>query len=48
MTEQETHTDEPQEEKPQTPREIAMDTMCSTLKAAYRGWNGKEGESKAA
>ena len=37
-----------EEEKPQTPREIAMDTMCSTLKVAYREWNGKEGEPKTA
>lgn len=38
-----------EEEKPLTVREIAMDTMCSTLKVAYRDWNRKqEGERKTA
>lgn len=30
-------------------RDIALDTMCSTLKVAYRDWNRKqEGERKTA
>lgn len=33
----------PSESKPKTPREIALDTMCSTLRAAYREWERKEG-----
>lgn len=32
-----------QENKPKTPREIALDAMCSTLRAAYREWERKEG-----
>ena len=27
-----------QEEKPKTAREVAFDTMCSTIKQAYREW----------
>ena len=28
------------------PREIALDTMCSTLRAAYREWERKEGSKR--
>ncbi len=35
-----------QEEKPKTAREIAFDTMCSTIKQAYREW--EKGEKKTA
>lgn len=35
-----------QENKPKTPREIALDTMCSTLRAAYREWKRKEGSKR--
>lgn len=35
-----------QENKPKTPREIALDTMCSTLRAAYREWERKEGSKR--
>ncbi len=38
-----------EEEKPQTPREIAMDSMCLILRRAYRDWNRRqEGERKTA
>ena len=33
-----------QEEKPKTAREVAFDTMCSTIKQAYREWG--KGEKK--
>lgn len=33
-----------QEEKPKTAREVAFDTMCSTIKQAYREW--EKGEKK--
>lgn len=33
-------------EKPKAPREIALDTMCSTLRSAYREWERKEGAKK--
>lgn len=35
-----------EEEKPKTAREVAFDTMCSTIKQAYREW--KKGEKKTA
>lgn len=35
-----------EEEKPKTAREVAFDTMCSTIKQAYREW--EKGEKKAA
>lgn len=35
-----------QEEKPKTAREVAFDTMCSTIKQAYREW--EKGEKKTA
>lgn len=35
-----------EEEKPKTTREIAFDTMCSTIKQAYREW--EKGEKKTA
>lgn len=35
-----------QENKPKTTREIALDTMCSTLRAAYREWERKEGSKR--
>lgn len=35
-----------EEEKPKTAREVAFDTMCSTIKQAYRGW--EKGEKKTA
>lgn len=35
-----------QENKPKPPREIALDTMCSTLRAAYREWERKEGSKR--
>lgn len=35
-----------QENKPKTPREIALDAMCSTLRAAYREWERKEGSKR--
>lgn len=35
-----------QENKPKTPREMALDTMCSTLRAAYREWERKEGSKR--
>lgn len=35
-----------QENKPKTPREIALDAMCSTLLAAYREWERKEGSKR--
>ena len=31
-----------QEEKPKTAREVAFDTMCSTIKQAYREWEKGE------
>lgn len=34
------------EEKPKTAREVAFDTMCSTIKQAYREW--EKGEKKTA
>lgn len=34
------------EERPKTPREIALDTMFSTLRAAYREWERKEGSRR--
>lgn len=34
------------EGKPKTPLEIALDTMCSTLRAAYREWERKEGSKR--
>lgn len=37
---------EQQEEKPKTAREVAFDTMCSTIKQAYREW--EKGEKKTA
>lgn len=37
----------PSEEKPVTPREIALDVMCATLKAAYRDWERKGGRKTA-
>lgn len=36
----------PSERKPKTPREIALDTMCSTLRAAYREWERKKGSKR--
>ena len=41
-------TSEREKESPQTPREIALDNMCSTLKVAYRDWIKREGERKTA
>ncbi|WP_322152913.1 hypothetical protein [Paratractidigestivibacter sp.] len=38
--------EEQEEGKPKTPREIALDTMCSTLKVAYRDWNRKQEEER--
>lgn len=35
-----------QEEKPKTASEVAFDTMCSTIKQAYREW--EKGEKKTA
>lgn len=35
-----------QENKPKTPREIALDTMCLTLRAAYREWERKDGSKR--
>ena len=35
-----------QENKPKTPREIALDAMCSTLRAAYREWERKDGSKR--
>lgn len=35
-----------QENKPKTPREMALDAMCSTLRAAYREWERKEGSKR--
>lgn len=35
-----------QGEKPKTAREVAFDTMCSTIKQAYREW--EKGEKKTA
>ena len=35
-----------QENKPKTPREIALDAMGSTLRAAYREWERKEGSKR--
>lgn len=35
-----------QENKAKTPREIALDAMCSTLRAAYREWERKEGSKR--
>lgn len=35
-----------QQEKPKTPREIALDAMCSTLRSAYREWERKEGSKR--
>lgn len=35
-----------QDEKPKTAREVAFDTMCSTIKQAYREW--EKGEKKTA
>lgn len=35
-----------QQEKPKTPREIALDAMCSTLRAAYREWERMEGSRR--
>jgi hypothetical protein len=35
-----------QENKPKNPREIALDAMCSTLRAAYREWERKEGSKR--
>lgn len=35
-----------QEKKLKTAREVAFDTMCSTIKQAYREW--KKGEKKTA
>lgn len=35
-----------EEEKPKTAREVAFDTMCSTIKQAYREW--EKGEKKTA
>lgn len=32
-----------QKGKPKTAREVAFDGMCSTLLAAYREWERKEG-----
>lgn len=37
---------EQENEKPKTPREIALDAMCSTLRAAYREWERKEGSKR--
>lgn len=37
---------EHQEEKPKTAREVAFDTMCSTIKQVYREW--EKGEKKTA
>lgn len=34
------------EEKPKTAREVAFDTMCLTIKQAYREW--EKGEKKTA
>lgn len=31
-----------QGEKPKTAREVAFDTMCSTIKQAYREWEKEE------
>lgn len=36
----------PSGSKPKTPREIALDAMCSTLRAAYREWEKKEGSKR--
>lgn len=36
----------PSESELKTPREIALDTMCSTLRAAYREWERKEGSKR--
>ena len=36
----------PSESKPKTPREIALDTMCSTLRAAYREGERTEGSKR--
>lgn len=33
---------EQQEEKPKTAREVAFDTMCSTIKQAYREWEKED------
>lgn len=35
-----------QENEPKTAREVAFDTMCSTIKQAYREW--EKGEKKTA
>ena len=35
-----------EEEKPKTAREVAFDTMCSTIKQAYREW--EKGDKKTA
>lgn len=35
-----------EEEKPKTAREVAFDTMCSTIKQVYREW--EKGEKKTA
>lgn len=35
-----------QDDKPKTAREVAFDTMCSTIKQAYREW--EKGEKKTA
>lgn len=35
-----------EDEKPKTAREVAFDTMCSTIKQAYREW--EKGEKKTA
>lgn len=35
-----------QDEKPKTAREVAFDTMCSTIKQAYREW--EKGEKRTA
>lgn len=34
------------EEKPKTPREIALDAMCSTLRAGSWEWERKEGSKR--
>lgn len=37
-----------QENEPKTAREVAFDTMCSTIKQAYREWERQQkGEAKA-
>lgn len=36
------------EEKPKTASEVAFDTMCSTIRQAYREWKRQQkGEAKA-